>query len=250
MILRNILPFVVALLSGFFVGAQSSSEILKKSEENLRGKSTIAEMKMTIERPKWTREMEMKVWAKGEDYSLIYIKSPKREAGTTFLKREKEIWNWVPNIERVVKMPPSMMMQSWMGSDFTNDDLVRSSSILDDYEHERTGELVIDELETYEITLIPKPGAPVVWGKVKMWISKEDFIQLKIEFYDEDEYLINKMEMSDIISTSGRKFPTKMVITPEEEPENRTIIEYMDIEFDPEIEESVFTVQSMKRVRE
>jgi len=248
--LRNILPLAFALFCGFYVGAQSSEEILQKSEENLRGKSTIAEMKMTIERPKWTREMEMKVWAKGEDYSLIYIKSPKREEGTTFLKREKEIWNWVPNIERVVKMPPSMMMQSWMGSDFTNDDLVRSSSIVDDYEHELTGETVIDEMEAYEITLIPKPAAPVVWGKVKMWISKVDFIQLKVEFYDEDEYLVNKMEMSNIIETSGRKFPAKMIITPEEEPENRTIIEYLDIQFDPEIDESVFTVQSMKRVKE
>lgn len=248
--LKQILPVAAVLLCSFYASAQTSAEILKKSEDNLRGKSTIAEMKMTIERPKWTREMEMKVWAKGEDYSLIYIKSPKREAGTTFLKREKEIWNWVPNIERVVKMPPSMMMQSWMGSDFTNDDLVRSSSILDDYEHEVTGEAVIDDLETFEITLIPKPEAPVVWGKVKMWISKEDYIQLKVESYDEDEYLINSMEMSDIINVSGRKFPTKMIIIPEEEPENRTIIEYQDIEFDPEIDESIFTVQYMKRVRE
>jgi len=248
--LKNILLFTVILFFSYFVSAQSSTEILQKSEDNLRGKSTIAEMKMTIQRPKWTREMEMKVWAKGEDYSLIYLKSPKREAGTTFLKREKEIWNWVPNIERVVKMPPSMMMQSWMGSDFTNDDLVRSSSILDDYEHELSGETVINEMECFEITLIPKPEAPVVWGMVKMWISKEDYIQLKVEFYDEDEFLVNKMEMSDIIDTDGRKFPAKMVITPEEEPENKTIIEYINIEFDPEIDESIFTVQNMKRVRQ
>jgi len=208
------------LVCTFFIGlpfcsnAQDAFEILKKSEDNLRGQSTIAEMKMTIIRPKWTREMEMKVWAKGEDYSLIYLKAPKRDEGTTFLKREKEIWNWVPNIERVVKMPPSMMMQSWMGSDFTNDDLVQSSSILNDYDHQLVGETTVSDLLAYEIELIPKPEAPVVWGKVKTWISKEHYVQLKVEFYDEDDYLVNKMEMSEIKEISGRMFPTHLKKTP------------------------------------
>jgi len=234
----------------FFSVGQDAKEILQKSEEVLRGTSTVIEMKMTIVRPKWTREMQMKIWAKGNDYSLIYLKAPKRDAGTTFLKREKEIWNWLPNIERVVKMPPSMMMQSWMGSDFTNDDLVRSSSVIDDYDQTLVGETQIGDLLAYEIELIPKPEAPVVWGKVKTWISKEDYLQLKVEFYDEDDYLVNLMEMSDIKEMGGRLLPAKMTITPEEEPDNQTIIEYLSIEFDTDIAEETFTVPYMKRVRE
>jgi len=245
----SILVLLICSFS-FFADAQDAKEILQKSEDVLRGSSTIAELKMTIVRPKWTREMQLKLWAKGDDYSLIYLKSPKRDAGTTFLKRDKEIWNWLPNIERVVKMPPSMMMQSWMGSDFTNDDLVRSSSVIDDYDQQLSGETEIDGRLAYEIELIPKPEAPVVWGKVKTWISKEDYLQLKIEFYDEDDYLVNVMEMSDIKEMGGRLLPAKMTITPEEEPENQTIIEYLNIVFDTEIAEETFTVPFMKRVRE
>ncbi len=234
----------------FLSNAQEAKEILQKSEEVLRGSSTIIDMKMTIVRPKWTREMQMKVWAKGNDYSLIYLKAPKRDEGTTFLKREKEIWNWIPNIERVVKMPPSMMMQSWMGSDFTNDDLVRSSSVIDDYDQTLIGETEMNDRMAYEIELIPKPDAPVVWGKVKTWISKEDYLQLRLEFYDEDDYLVNVMEMGDIKEMGGRVLPAKMTITPEEEPDNQTIIEYLSIEFDTEIPEETFSVPFMKRVRE
>jgi len=244
------ISFLLISLLATFSYAQDAKEIIQKSEDNLRGSSTIAEMKMTIVRPKWTREMQMKVWAKGNDYSLIYLKAPKRDEGTTFLKRDKEIWNWLPNIERVVKMPPSMMMQSWMGSDFTNDDLVRSSSIIEDYEHNLIGETVINDLDAYEIDLIPKPDAPVVWGKVKTWISKENYLQLKIEFYDEDDYLVNSMDMSDIKDLGGRLLPTKITITPEEEPDNQTIIEYISMKFDTDIDDAIFTVQHMKRLRE
>jgi len=244
---------MLALIAPIFSNAQeelSAKEILTKSEQNVRGTSNIAEMKMTIVRPKWTREMQMKVWSIGEKYSLIYLKAPKRDEGTTFLKRDKEVWNWVPSIERVVKMPPAMMLQSWMGSDFTNDDLVRGSSIVEDYDHTVIGEENIEGKDCYIIEMIPKPEAPVVWGKVKNWISKDDFLQLKIEFYDEDDYLVNTMAMSEIKELGGKVIPSKLTITPEEEPENQTVIEYIEMDFEADIEESFFTVNSMKRVRE
>jgi len=246
--------FIIAIavfISPFFSSAQEDAkDILTKSEEYLRGTTNIAEMKMTIIRPKWTREMQMKVWSIGDTYSLIYMKAPKRDEGTTFLKRDKEIWNWVPSIERVVKMPPAMMLQSWMGSDFTNDDLVRGSSIIDDYDHKVIGEENVEGKDCYVIELIPKPEAPIVWGKVKNWISKEDYLQLKIEFYDEDDFLVNTMAMTEIKDLGGKTFPTKMMIIPEEDPENKTLIEYIDMEFDAPLEESFFTVNSMKRIRE
>ncbi len=242
---------ILLMTSTFFLNAQdlNALEIIKKSEENFRGESNIAEITMTIERPKWTREMSMKSWAVGEDMALILVQAPARDKGTTFLKKEREIWNWVPSIEKVVKLPPSMMMQSWMGSDFTNDDLVQNSSIINDYEHEVLGEEMIGEYLCYKLQLTPRPDAPVVWGKVLTWISKEGFLQLKTEFYDEDDYLINVMEASQVKEMDGRTIPTKLTITPVEDEGNKTTIEYISMDFDVEIDPSIFSVQYMKRVR-
>ena len=131
----------LALLPAALAQTPTATEILQKADEKTRGsESAYSEMTITTVRPKWTREMAMKSWAKGNDYSLILITSPARDKGTAFLKRKKEVWNWVPNIERSIKMPPSMMMQSWMGTDFTNDDLVRESSTVDDYDSEVVGD--------------------------------------------------------------------------------------------------------------
>lgn len=240
---------IILLLTTFTLNAQTALEIIEKAEDNFRGTSNISEVKMTIERPKWTREMTMKSWTIGEQYALILVQGPVRDKGTAFLKKEKEIWNWLPSIEKVVKLPPSMMMQSWMGSDFTNDDLVQNSSIINDYEHEIIGEETIGEYLCYKLQLTPKPDAPVVWGKVISWISKEGYLQLKTEFFDEDEYLINRMEASQVKEMDGRTIPTKMTITPVEDEGNRTTIEYLSMDFDVEIDPDIFSVQHMKRLR-
>jgi outer membrane lipoprotein-sorting protein len=123
------------LLAGSSLQAQDPREIIRKVEDNMRGDASYSELTMTTERPRYTREISMKSWSLGEDYALILITAPARDKGTAFLKRGNEIWNYVPNIDRTVKMPPSMMAQSWMGSDFSNDDLVRGSSTIDDYTH-------------------------------------------------------------------------------------------------------------------
>lgn len=238
--------FVAGFASTF---AQDAAEIIRKAELNFRGDNHIATIKMTIEREGWTREMQMKTWVMGEDYALILVESPARDRGTSFLKRDREIWNWVPSIERVVKLPPSMMMQSWMGSDFSNDDLVRSSSIMDDYDQKIIGEEMIGDHLCHKIELTPKPDAPVVWGKIVAWISKDGFLQLKNEFYDEDEFLISTMEMSEIKEMDGRMIPTKMIMTPVDEEGQRTIIEYVEIDFDAELEENLFSLQQMKRLK-
>jgi len=240
---------IILLLTTLTLNAQTALEIIEKAEDNFRGTSNIAEVKMTIERPKWTREMTMKSWTVGEEYALILVQGPVRDKGTAFLKKEKEMWNWVPNIEKVIKLPPSMMMQSWMGSDFTNDDLVQNSSIINDYTHEIIGEETVGEYVCYKLQLTPKPEAPVVWGKVVSWISKEGYLQLKTEFYDEDEYLINRMEASQVKEMDGRTIPTKMTITPVEDEGNRTTIEYLSMDFDVEIDPAIFSIQHMKRLR-
>jgi len=244
---------IITLLLSFFIGSPTqdltAEQIIKKSEENFRGATNVAEIKMTINRPKWTREMVMKSWSIEDRLAMILVKEPVRDKGTAFLKNEKEIWNWVPSIEKVVKLPPSMMMQSWMGSDFTNDDLVRNSSIIQDYTHSILGEEKVDGYDCYKIELMPKPDAPVVWGKIVSWISKDSYLQLKSEFYDEDDYLINLMEGENVKEVDGRTIPTKLTITPVDDEGNQTIVEYISIDFDAEIDPNMFSVQKMKRLR-
>ena len=148
------LIILLAMIAGTALDAQTAKEIIAKSEAQMNGESSYSEMKMTIIRPKWTREMTMKSWAIGTDYSLILVTGPARDKGIGFLKRKKEIWNWQPKIDRVIKMPPSMMMQSWMGSDFSNDDLVQQSSPVNDFTHEMKGEESIDGRTCWKIKLV------------------------------------------------------------------------------------------------
>ena len=251
---------IFSFLLAFFIGAStpnlqpnpqdlSAEEIIQKSEENFRGATNIAEVKMTINRPKWTREMVMKSWSIEDRLVMIVVKEPARDKGTAFLKRDREIWNWVPSIEKVVKLPPSMMMQSWMGSDFTNDDLVKQSSIVLDYVHEISGEATLEDRVCWELTLTPKEDAPVVWGKVKIWIDQKDFLQLKTEFYDEDDYLVNTMYGKEVGELGGRTLPKVLEIIPADEEGHKTRIEYLAMDFSKSIKDSFFSVQQMKRVR-
>lgn len=228
--------------------AQNATEIVKKADERLQGKSSQGVMTMTIIRPKWRRTVEMKSWSKGSNFSLILIKKPVRDKGSGYLKRGKEMWNWLPKVGRVVKMPPSMMNQSWMGSDFTNDDLVRQSSIVVDYTHKIVGSQTLEGRDCYKILLTPKPNAPVVWGKVEMWISKKDFLQLQSKMYDEDGYLVNTMRGSKIKNLGGRVLPSYMEMIPADKPNQKTVLEYKRMVFDKPISDGFFSVQNMKRV--
>ena len=228
---------------------QTAEEIIKKANDKMTGESNSSEMVMKIIRPDWTREIEIKSWAKGTEKSLVLITAPARDNGTAFLKREKELWNWQPTINRVIKMPPSMMMQSWMGSDFTNDDLVRESSIVEDYKHELLKDTVIQGRNAWKIALIPKENAPVVWGKIEAYIEKTDYLQLLFKYYDEDGYLVNTMVLSDIKNIGGRVIPTKMEMIPAENPDQKTMIIYENMQFDISIDDAFFSIQNMKRVR-
>ena len=228
---------------------QTAKEIVKKADDRMQGLSNKSVMKMTIVRPDWKREITMKGWALGREYSLILITAPARDKGQAFLKRENEMWNWQPSIDRVVKLPPSMMLQSWMGSDFTNDDLVKESSIVNDYDQTMEGDTTINGMNTYKISMIPKPEAAVVWGKVVVYIEKVNYNQLLVKYYDEDDFLVNTMVLSKIKELGGRIIPTHLEMTPADEPENKTVIDYLDIEFDLNISETFFSLQNMKRIR-
>ena len=228
---------------------QSAKEIIRISDKKVRGETSISQMKMTIVRPSWQREMTMKSWSKGDDLAIILVTAPARDKGISFLKKDKELWNWQPSIDRIIKMPPSMMMQSWMGSDFTNDDLVKESSIIDDYIHRLLQDEHISEKNCYVIELIPKEDAPVVWGKIITWIDKKDYLQLKSEMYDEEGYLVNTMYGRNITLLGGKLLPSLLEIIPADEDGKKTMVEYLELSFDVPIEDSFFSTKNLKRVR-
>jgi outer membrane lipoprotein-sorting protein len=245
------------VLSGLFLFmgisalfSQDAREIIKKADEKMQGEETsYSTMTMKIIRPAWERDVTFKSWTKGRDYSLALVTAPPKESGQTFLKRENEMWNWNPTINRLIKLPPSMMSQGWMGSDFSNDDLLKESSIVVDYTHKITGSESIDGRDCYIIELLPHEDAAVVWGKIIKWISKEDFLQLKSKYYDEDDYLIKTETAYDIKTMDGRLIPTRFELIPEEEEGHKTVVILDEIQFNKPIDDSFFSQQNMKRVR-
>lgn len=229
--------------------ALTAKEVIKKADDNMRGLTSQAEITIRTERPTWQREMTVKTWTKGDDFAMILVKSPAKDKGVAFLKIKKEVWNWVPVLERTIKLPPSMMTQSWMGTDFTNDDLVKESSIVEDYDHTFAGDTVIDDRPCHIIKMIPKPQAAIVWGKLMISIDKKNFIELHTKFYDEDGALINVMNASRIRMMDGRLIPTYLEMIPMDKKGQRTIMVYSAVTYNKPIPESFFTLQQLKTLK-
>lgn len=229
--------------------SQDAKDIVKNADKKAKGNTSIANITIQTIRPTWTREMTVKAWTKGNDLSFILVLAPAKEKGVVFLKRKKEVWNWIPSIERTIKMPPSMMSQSWMGTDFTNDDLVKEASILEDYNHSFLEDVIVDGRSCYKIQLLPKPKSAVVWGKVIMDIDKKDFMMLYVEYYDEDGMLINTMHCSDIKLLGDRLLPGKMEMIPANKKGNKTVLIYNSLVFDTPLDDSFFTTQNITKAK-
>ncbi|HNW56446.1 MAG TPA: outer membrane lipoprotein-sorting protein [Bacteroidales bacterium] len=230
--------------------ALSAAEIIKKADENFNGeKSSYTIMSMTIVRPSWQRSIEFRNWTLGRDYALTLITAPAKDVGQTFLKRKQEMWSWNPSISRLIKLPPSMLSQGWMGSDYTNDDILKESSVVNDYTHEIIGEETIGERLCYKIKMIAKEDAAVVWGHQIRWVDKKDLLFIKSELYDEDGYLVRTEICSDIKEMDGRIIPCRLELLPAEEKGNKTIVEIKEIRFNISISESYFSQQNMKAIR-
>lgn len=229
--------------------AQTAKDIVEKADNKRLGNTSQSTISLSVIRPNWQRDMDLKVWSKGNQYLLILITNPARDKGTTFLKRGKEFWNWIPRIERNVKLPPSAMAQAWMGSDFSNDDLVKMSSMVEDYDHKLLGEEDIDGRAVYKIEMIPKEETAVVWGKIITWIDKAESLFLKTEYYDEDGELINTVFGKDIKTMGGRTVTSRLEIQPADNPENKTVLVYRELIFDEPMADNFFSLQNMKRVK-
>jgi outer membrane lipoprotein-sorting protein len=230
--------------------ALTAMEIVKKTDDKFRGEqSGFSMMTMTIVRPSWQRTVEFKSWTKEDDYALTLITAPAREKGQTFLKRKTEMWSWNPAINRLVKLPPSMMSQGWMGSDYTNDDILRESSVVDDYNHSMEGTEIIDGHECWKIKLLAKEDADVLWGHQVWWIDRNEYIALQAELYDEDGYLVRSERASELRMMDGRFIPTVLELIPAENEGYKTIVKIIEIKFNIKIEESFFSQQNMKTIR-
>ena len=227
-----------------------ATEIVARSDAQMRGDSSYSTATMNIIRPDWTRSMSMKSWTKGKDLSLVLITAPAKDKGSASLKRQREMWNWIPNIERVIKIAPSMLGQSWMGSDFTNDDLINQSSIVVDYNHSLIGEALVDGEMTYVIDAVAKPEAPVVWSKVTLWISQQHYLQRKAEFFDEFDELVNTLTTYDVRSIGGRMLATRMHMEPRDKPGHKTELITHDAQFNFDIEDDFFSQAQMKSLRD
>lgn len=243
-----IIPFFL-IFSVHSSPVQDARDIVKKADDRAKGETSIAQITIQTIRPTWSREMTVKSWTKGNDYAMVLVTAPVKEKGVVYLKRKKEVWNWIPAVERNIKLPPSMMSQSWMGTDFTNDDLVKEASIVEDYQHLVTGDTVISGRTCYKIQMLPKPGAAVVWGKILMSVDKKDYLILHVEYYDEDKKLINTLLAGDIKMLGGKLLPARMEMIPAEKKGNKTVLIYTSLEFDTPIADIFFTTQNMPKVK-
>jgi outer membrane lipoprotein-sorting protein len=255
----RLLTAIISLMSGsaftfysFPLIAQtiSATEIVRKADEKFNGElSGFSVMTMTIVRPSWQRSVEFKSWSMGKDYSLTLITAPAREKGQSFLKRGPEMWIWNPSVSRLIKLPPSMMSQGWMGSDYTNDDILRESSVVDDYMHEIEKEEDIDGRGCFKVILKARENAGVLWGKQIWWVDRKEFIVLKAELYDEDGYLVRSETASDLKTFDGRLLPSVMELVPADVEGNKTILRITEMKFNISLDESFFSQQNMKSIR-
>ncbi|MEE9517654.1 MAG: outer membrane lipoprotein-sorting protein [Candidatus Adiutricales bacterium] len=228
-------------------GALTPREILDKVDDLSRGKSSRGKMTMSITTAHWSRSLTLEFWNKGKDKSLIRILSPKKEKGMTTLRSGNNIWNYLPKINRIIKLPSSMMGSSWMGSHFSNDDLIKESRMADDYTFEISFQGQKEGRRVVEITCIPHEDAVVVWGRIIVTVDSDEYLPLKILYYDEDLELARTMIFEDVGLLGGRKLPRRMVIIPAAKPKEATVVLYEEMQWDIELDDKLFSIRSLKR---
>ena len=245
----RLVPVLLVLLAGdLFAQSAVSIDLIVDSLDRLyRSESSYAEMEMEVVTPHWERSLSLLAWSEGMDRTFILVTAPAREEGMATLRLEDEMWNYLPNTNTVMRVPPSMMMGSWMGSDFTNDDLVRETSFREDYtfsliEYDGDGA----EEGHYFLRLVPGEGVPVVWGSILCAVRGEDLLPVWMKYYDEHDELMREMTFSDFTDFSGQTVPATMTLVPADEEGHRTTVRYDHIEFDLDIDPEIFTLRNLR----
>ncbi len=246
----RIFPAVLLLACALFAppsaNPQEAQEVVDAAVRYYRGKASVCVMEMKISRPKWERDMTIKAWTKGQKKSLFYITAPPKDEGNGTLKKGGEMWTYNPKVNRVMKLPPSMMSQGWMGSDFSNDDLAKSDSIVEEYTHEMEGFEAHEGKKVSVIRSTPKPGAAVVWGMQRLKV-REDHILLREEFYDEEKKLVKAMASSQIQTMGGKLFPRVWTMRKGGTAAEFTTVTYREIRFDLDLTDDLFSEAALKR---
>lgn len=236
-------------IAGSVAAQQAPKDIIDRVDRILRGESSHGTATMEVVTEHWSRSLSMEVWSLGTEYSLVRVTAPAKEAGTATLKAGGDIWNYLPKVDRTIKIPASMMSGAWMGSHFTNDDLVKESRLIEDYDIETSFEGERDDTPVWEFKLTPKPEAAVIWGYIEYRIRKRDLMPVWARYYDEDGGLSRTLEFSDYRRMGGRLVPAVMNMRPEDKPDEHTKLVYDDLEFDIDLKKSFFSLQTLKRRR-
>ena len=243
--------FVVSMLlplNSYAADYPDASTLVENSFKYIRGNASIATVIMTIHRPDWERSMTIKAWTRGKKDSLFYIQSPPKDHGNGTLKKSREMWMYNPKVNRVIKVPPSMMSQSWMGSDFSNNDLAKSDSFVNDYIHSIDKTEIHDGMKVYVIKSMPKPDAPVIWG-MQMLKIREDLIWLSQEFFDEDLKPVKIMTTLEIQTMGGKLYPKVWRMREADKVDRYTQLTYSSLDFKSDLPDSLFTLISLRKAR-
>ena len=222
--------------------------VIKHIDQLYRSETSHAEMEMHIVTPHWERTLAMTIWSKGMDKTFIRITAPKKEQGVATLRIGNEMWNYLPKTNKVMKIPPSMMMGSWMGSDFTNDDLVRESSMLNDYTYQFVTPEDASPDHLY-VQLTPKADSPIVWGKIVAAVRSSDYLPVWQHFYDEKGNLMRVMNFKKITTFAGKTLPSVMEMIPQNKAGHKTVVRWLDATFDSDIADKIFTRRNLQRRR-
>ena len=217
--------------------------LVRKVEQQYMGSSSYAQTRMEVRTEHWQRTLEMEAWSLGRDLFLVRILEPAKERGTATLKRDQEVWNYLPKVDRVIKVPPSMMGGSWMGSHITNDDLVKANHI----EKEYNLRLLEETADHFLVECLPKPDAAVVWGKIVYQIRKQPQVPERVDYFDEEMVLVRQIRFDEIREIDGRVVPLQLTVQPVEQPDERTVLTYRQLNYDIPLEQEFFSLRSLKQ---
>ncbi|MCP4487647.1 MAG: outer membrane lipoprotein-sorting protein [Gammaproteobacteria bacterium] len=243
--------FCLLLLSPLAAAEQTLDprELIRTAMDHWRGVTSYAEMTMTVHRSDWQRSVSMQAWTKGDKTSLVRVTEPKRDAGNGTLIQDQNMWTYSPKVNRILKLPSSMMSQSWMGSDFSNKDISKSTDIIDQYDHRLIASELKHEHQFYTIESIPHEEAAVVWGK-EIIVIRDDYVMMRQEFWDQDDILVKHMNTLEVESMGGRSIAKRMRMNKVETPDEWTEMSVDEIEFDIALTDSLFTLSNLRNPRQ
>ena len=224
-------------------------ELIRAAMDHWRGVNSYSEMTMIIHRSDWQRSFSMQAWTEGDKLSLVRVTEPKRDAGNGTLVKDQSMWTFSPKINRIIKVPSSMMNQSWMGSDFSNKDISKSTDVIDQYDHRLLGSATEGDHLLYTIESIPHEDAAVVWGK-EVFVIRDDYVMLRQEFWDQDNILVKKMDTTEISVMGGRTIASRLRMHKIESPDEWTEMVVDDIDFDIELSGNLFTLSNLRNPRQ